>query len=109
MCNLFVVPPPAIDWRRQMARGLIFIGGFIFVAAVAAEQTQQNRAADEAALRKSRAILTAVRNKHDAKGLADMYSSDGDRVTENGVFSGRTQIEKSFADIFNGAAKSDSV
>jgi uncharacterized protein (TIGR02246 family) len=38
-----------------------------------------------------------------------MYSPDGDRVTEGGAFSGRTQIERSFTDMFNGAARNDSV
>jgi uncharacterized protein (TIGR02246 family) len=51
----------------------------------------------------------SAEGKHDAKALAAMYSPDGDRVTESGVFSGRTQIEKSFTDIFNGAAKNDAV
>src|SRR5262245_35992356 len=93
-----------------MKRALIVVGSLIlFAAAAAPEQTRVDIAADESALRKSREALTTVRNKHDAKALAAMYSADGDRVTESGVFSGRTQIEKSFTDIFNGVAKNDSV
>jgi uncharacterized protein (TIGR02246 family) len=44
-------------------------------------------------------------NKHDAKTLASFYAADADRATNLGFSSGREQIEKSYADVFNGVGK----
>ena len=88
-----------------MRQAILVVVGVSMLAAVASTQSDLGSAADEAAIKKSVDARVAPYNKHDAKALAAFYSADADRATNVGFFSGRAQIEKSYADNFNGVGK----
>lgn len=90
-----------------MRTAILAVVGVTLFATVASMQTKVGTAADEAAIKKHADSRLAAYNKHDAKALAALYAADADRVTTNGVFSGKAQIEKSYADVFNDVGKND--
>jgi uncharacterized protein (TIGR02246 family) len=62
--------------------------------------------ANEEAILRFREAHSAAYNNHDAKGLANLYAPDGDRITNAGDhFTGRNQIEQSYAVAFKGASR----
>lgn len=69
-------------------------------------QTRLGTAEDEAAIRQRRQAAVAAWNKHDSKAIAELFATDVDRVRSNGsYYSGRTEVEKSFADTLGGVDK----
>lgn len=69
-------------------------------------QTRLGTAEDEAAIRQRRQAAVAAWNKHDSKVIAELFATDVDRVRSNGsYYSGRTEVEKSFADTLGGVDK----
>jgi len=38
--------------------------------------------------------------RHDAKVIASLFAADADRVTTRGVFKGRSEVERSYAEGF---------
>lgn len=89
-----------------MRNAILVAVGVTLFATVASVQTKLGTAADEAAIKKNVDARFAAWNKHDSKAIAALYASDADRVTVNGSFAGRAQIEKSYADQFNDVYKS---
>lgn len=69
-------------------------------------QTRLGTAEDEAAIRQRRQAAVTAWNKHDSKAIAELFAADVDRVRSNGsYYSGRTEVEKSFADTLGGVDK----
>lgn len=91
---------------RQVILAVVVVTLF---AAVASMQTKRGTAADEAAIRKNEDARVTAWNKHDAKAVAATYAADADRITDSGYFSGRPQIEKNYADSFNGLDKNSTL
>jgi uncharacterized protein (TIGR02246 family) len=64
-------------------------------------QTEQNRDADEAAIRENVGAFAVAYNAHDAKAIAELFTTDAKIVTEDDdVLEGRDAIEQEFAGIF---------
>jgi uncharacterized protein (TIGR02246 family) len=90
-----------------MRNALLVVLGVTLSATLAAQSL--GTAADEAAIKKNAEARTAAWNKHDGKALAALFAADGDRVTGQGYFSGRAQVEKSYADRFQTVNKNASL
>jgi uncharacterized protein (TIGR02246 family) len=88
-----------------MRHAILVAIGITLFAAGAATQTKLGSAADEAAIIKNADARTAAFNRHDAKAIAALYGLDADRASAGGFFVGRAQVEKNFADGFNGVNK----
>jgi uncharacterized protein (TIGR02246 family) len=92
-----------------MRQAILVVVVVTLFAAVASMQTKPGTAADEAAIRKNEDVRVAAWNKHDAKVVAATYTADADRITASGYFAGRSQIEKNYADSFNGLDKNSTL
>jgi hypothetical protein len=53
-------------------------------------------------------MQVAARNNM-TRSADGVFAADADRVKRAGLFAGRAQIEKSYADNFNGVSENDSV
>lgn len=81
------------------------IGAVLLAIPMAQTQTRAGTAADEAAIKKNGEARAAAWNKHEAKALGALFAADADRVSTRGVKSGRVEIEKDYADEFDGVYK----
>lgn len=81
------------------------IAGGILGIAVTHAQARLGTAADEAAIQQIREAHDVAWNKHDATTIAGLFSTDADRATVNGWFSGRAEIERGYQRTFSGAFK----
>ncbi len=78
----------------------------MMLGAMAMAQTEQGKAADEAANRKLLEQYAAAFNKKDAKALAQIWAEDGEYTSLSGrAAKGRSEIESLFRDILSGPYK----
>jgi uncharacterized protein (TIGR02246 family) len=69
-------------------------------------QTRLGTGEDEAEIRQRRQAAMTAWNKHDSKAIAELFAPDVDRVRSNGTYySGRMEVEKSYADTLSGVDK----
>ena len=67
------------------------------VAAMSATGLPSDHAVDEEKLRKMWHRFEVLYNKHDAKGIANLYAPDGDRINPQGQFArGRVEVQKQY-------------
>ena len=85
-----------------MGRAILVVVVGALLAAVASMQTKPGTAADEAAIRKNEDARVAAWNTHDAKSRRRHLCRRRRPPHRQRYFSGRPQIEKDYADSFNG-------
>lgn len=89
-----------------MRRVLLGVAIVALITTVVDSQTRPGTAEDEATIRQRRQAAVAAWNRHDSKAIAELFAADVDRVRSNGTYySGRTEVEKSFADTLGGVDK----
>jgi len=96
----------------RLGTDMVFVWAIsvVLASATTSDLLAQNRAAslrasdgtaDEQAIRQSAAAFAAAFNRHDAKTIAQMWTTDGEYVDEVGQrYQGRAAIEKEYADFF---------
>lgn len=73
----------------------------LLVAAVSTLSFNQVNNQDEEALRAMWQRFEEFFNRHDAKGIADLYSPGGDRINPQGkIARGRAEIQQQYEEIF---------
>ena len=89
-----------------MRRLLLVVAFTILISTALEAQTRLGTAEDEAAIRQRRQAAVAAWNRHDSKAMAELFAADVDRVRSNGsYYSGRAEVEKSYADTLGGVDK----
>ena len=89
-----------------MRRLLVVVATALLISTALDAQMRLGTAEDEAAIRQRRQAAVAAWNRHDSKAIAELFAADVDRVRSNGsYYSGRTEVENSFADTLGGVDK----
>lgn len=85
---------------RLIAPATVCVGALLGLTNASAQGQAMGSSADEEAIRKVVAEMTAGFNAHDAKAATSMYTADADLITARGErFRGTVEFEKGLASI----------